>query len=96
MKKSISRLKILPKIVTWVIVAGLIYVAYLYGGFQATWIPTLPCDKVQAEIDVYRACMQSVSKTRCLMQVDDFRKYYQLKSNLAERCNAKRSAIPQS
>ena len=84
------------KISYLMILMGLLYLAFMAGEFNATWRPVIPCEKVRAEIDVYRECMQSAGKTGCHMQVDDFRKYHQLKADLAEHCSAQRSAIPQS
>lgn len=74
------------KIVTILIVGMLLWVAYAFGHFKATWLPSVPCDSVQEEIDVYRMCMQSAGKTGCRMQIDDFRKYQQLKEEQLKRC----------
>jgi hypothetical protein len=41
------------------------------------------CDEVAQKIDVYRLCMQSASRTRCSMQVEDFADFHELKRTLA-------------
>jgi len=44
------------------------------------------CIEIRQDISPYVQCMGRAGELRCSMQIDDFRKYHELKREYARRC----------